>query len=361
MIPAPNRYLTWIMEVRRGPLRVDLTDSGLRTPLSRLGPETGAIPNEPTCGGADDVRAGLARRYGVDPGEVLTALGTSLGVFLAYASVLRPGDRVLVEEPAYETLWRVPETLGARVDRFPRTVASGWRVDPEQVLERWGDDVRVVAVSDLHNPTGRAAGDDGLRVLAAEAERRGAVLLVDEVYRDFRPGPVGTARRLGPAVTAVSSFTKVYGFGDLRAGWVLAAPERVEAMQRWLTMLHVNDPGFVAPLTRSALLQADALRAEALERAAAGRARLEAWLAGRRDVTAIVSDGGIVGWILLPEGWTGTEVAAKLLADHGVAVVPGTMFGDDRGLRVAVGVEPEKVTEGLAALGRVLDELAGAS
>src|SRR5512139_4168019 len=71
----------------------------------------------------------VAARYGVRADQVATATGASGANFLVCAALLRPGDDVLVERPAYDPLLAVPRLLGANVVRFERRFEDGFRVD----------------------------------------------------------------------------------------------------------------------------------------------------------------------------------------------------------------------------------------
>jgi len=352
---ARAAYLEWAQAFQPRPWRVSMLLSGLSIPLSDLGVAPGEVERATLGPAADpEIRAAVAARYGVGEPEVLPVLGTSMGVFLVVASVLRPGDRVLVEEPVYEPLLAAPRAVGGEIHRFPRRREDGWRLDPRAVLDAWVEGVKLVVVSDLHNPTGRSPGDEALAELAREAEARGAWVLVDEVYRDFRSGPVGTARALGGPILAVSSLTKVYGLGPLRAGWVLAPPERIARMASILNVLYAQAPLPGTPYFRAGLRQAERLRERGRARAAAGWEVVEGWAAGREYPRVHRPDGGIHAWFELPPGLTGTEAAERLLRDHRVGVVPGRFFGDDTGIRVGFALDPGPLEEGLAALARVV-------
>jgi len=350
----PSRYLDWILALREAGPALDMTGSGLQTPLSLLEPPTDPDSWAPVAGGDGEIRRRLAERYRVPEAEVLPTQGTSLGLFLATASTVGAGDRVLVETPAYEALQRCVEAAGAEVVALVRRREAGWALDADEVLASCDGRTRMVAVSDLHNPTGCRAGA-ALPSLARRLEDRGIVLLVDEVYRDFVPGPLGTARALGSNVITVSSLTKVYGFGGLRAGWVFAAPERLRRMVNLLRLLQVIDPVPAVAWFRRALERAGAIRETSLARAARGAALFGDWLSLHPNLAVAPAAGGIHRWVLLPPGRSGTEVARTLLEEHGVAVVPGVMFGDDSGIRVGVGGAPDAILQGLEALGQVLD------
>ena len=352
---AGVEYLEWLRTSGVVHAPVSLLASGFPSPLKGLGGDEDEFPAQERPGEETArIRALLAARYGVGEEEVFPTLGTSLGLFLVCAAVLRPGDRVLVESPAYEPLRRVPEAVGAVVTPLVRSPSAKRRLEPDRVRELWTGDVRMVMVSDLHNPTGRAAGDEALRAVAGEAARRGGILFVDEVYRDFREGPVGTARGLGPAVITASSLTKVYGYGGLRAGWVFAPQEVVRRMASIQDVLHGSLPEPSQGLARRVLESAEPLREEARRRAAEGWRVVEECLQEAPGLEIEPPDGGIHAWVPLPAGRTGSEVASALLHDHGVAVTPGRFFGDDTGVRIGLGGDPEALRTGVKALARVV-------
>jgi aspartate/methionine/tyrosine aminotransferase len=352
---ARVEYLAWAKEALSRADRVSLLLSGLVTPLERLQTDPRDIlrAEEPLFGDPT-VRAALANRYRVREDEVFAVLGTSMGLFLACAAILEPGDAVLVETPGYESLFRVPEALEARVMPFTREETEGFALNPERILNLWTPETRMVLVSDLHNPTGTEAGDEALDILGREAERRGGLILVDEVYRDFRPGPVATARTLGNGIVAVSSLTKVYGLGRLRAGWIFAPVSIVERLQAMINLFEAVDPAPLQPLFRQALAQAESLREAAFTRSREGWNVVERWRRDHPALRVVSPDGGIFAWAVLPEGWTGTTFAERLLHEEGVAVTPGRFFGDDSGFRFSFGLEDlSLLEEGLAAMDRV--------
>jgi aspartate/methionine/tyrosine aminotransferase len=297
---------------------------------------------------------GLSRRYGVPVSEVFPALGTSQGIFLALAALVKPGDEVLVERPGYEPFREVSRALGATVRSFDRVPENDHAVDPERVLQEWRPGVSVVVMAELHNPTGAMTGDEALRGLARELESRGTMLLIDEVYRDFRPGAPGTARRLGPNVVTTSSFTKVYGLGNLRAGWILGPREVVARLREMVDVFESIGPTPAQAFFRRSFEIVDALREEALAKAASGWAIVDAWSKKESRVRVSRPAGGIIAWVRLPEGRTGSDVARRLETEHDVAVVPGRFFGDDSGVRIGFGGDPELTRRGLDALSRVL-------
>jgi len=76
--------------------------------------ELGDVPPLDDAGAWETLRGRMARHIGVREGEVLPLLGTTHALFTAYASLVSPGEDVLVEHPSYEPMYRIAEGLGAR-------------------------------------------------------------------------------------------------------------------------------------------------------------------------------------------------------------------------------------------------------
>ena len=302
----------------------------------------------------------LAARYGVEPGQVATATGTSGANFLVCAAMLRPGDDVLVERPAYDPLLAVPRLLGANLVRFERTFDDGFRLDLDRVAAALTPRTRLIVLTNPHNPTGVLTGADDLRALAALAERQGCYVLADEVYLDAVPGPPRpVAATLSPRVITTSSLTKAYGLAGLRCGWALADREICEEIRRVRDL--VDGTGSVLA-ERAAAVAFDALPALA-ERARAilspNFARFSAFMADQPTLDWVVPAGGTVAFPRIRGRNLADELADRLLRDYETAVVPGRFFEAPEHFRVALGIPGDVLDRGLDAIGRALRGEAG--
>ena len=123
----------------------------------------------------------IARRYGVDAGQVATANGAAGANFQAFAAVLEPGDDVLLERPGYDPLVGAARLLGANVVRFERRFDDGFALNPDEVARALTPRTRLVVVTSPHNPTGALADRAALEAIGhlaqqsrrARARRRG--------------------------------------------------------------------------------------------------------------------------------------------------------------------------------------------
>src|SRR5207237_332244 len=133
MTHKQSDYMHWAKTQSRA--RFNLATSGvgafslreLPVPIERL-----EINGDNSYGYAPLLSA-IAAKSAADPASVVTAAGTSMANYLAMATVLDPGDEVLIEHPTYELLVDAARYIGAIIKRFPRHEESGWALDPAEV------------------------------------------------------------------------------------------------------------------------------------------------------------------------------------------------------------------------------------
>jgi histidinol-phosphate aminotransferase len=261
-------------------------------------------------------REAVAARHGRPAAEVLLTNG-ACDAFWLLAHGLRP-RRAACVHPGFTEPEAALRAVGCDVTRVFRE-PDEWRLDPESIPE----DVDVVVVGNPDNPTGRL--DD---TAALVAPRR--LLLVDESFMDFVPGERQSVAR-HRNVIVVRSLTKLWSLAGIRAGYLLAPPALVEALEAQ------RQPWSVNALACAALAYC-AADAETPRRAAAdvavARTELMRALAEVPCVRRVWP--GAANFLLLQVD-DGTGVAARLAA-RGIAVRPCESFpglGADH-LRVAV-------------------------
>ena len=294
---------------------------------------------------------------GVSADDVLVTAGAAAALFCVATTLLEPSDHVVVVRTNYATNLETPRAIGADLDVVDLHYEDRWRLDVEAVAERVRDgSTRLISVTQPHNPTGTTFDRGTLDGLVALAERSGAVLLVDETYRDLTHGePLPLAATLSPHVLSVSSMSKAYGLPGLRIGWVVsrdaALAERLLAAKEQVLICGATLDERIAGMVLAA--RADVLPpilADVRERLAIVRD----WMAGQSTFEWVEPTGGVVGLVRFrPEVEVDTvPFYDALLADHGTYVGPGHWFElDDRHFRLGYGWPAhDELRRGLAGL-----------
>jgi methionine transaminase len=176
----------------------------------------------------------VADLYGcvVDPdGEVTVTSGATEALFCAIAAVVRPGDEVVVFDPAYDSYEPVVTLQGGRVRHVPMHPPD-YRPDWGRVAEVIGDRTRLIIINTPHNPTGtvwQASDIVALRSVLTDAQARGRdiFLLADEVYEHIifdghRHESLCRHPDLFARSFVVSSFGKTYHTTGWKIGYCVA-------------------------------------------------------------------------------------------------------------------------------------------
>lgn len=300
------------------------------------------------------VRDMLAERYAVDRDRILCTTGATGGLSLIYRTFVRPGDHVLIETPGFDLFAHLGAASGAAVEGFRRT-GDRFAIDVAEVEAKLRPETRLVVLSDLHNPSGMPVPQATLQALAALAERRNFLLVVDEVYGDYaakagRPGP---AAALSPAVLSLSSLTKIYGLGVLRCGWILGASEVVGRLRRLNGQIEFGISTLSHAVAAHVLADADAFDAYSRDYVARCRPRFQAWFDG------MVAEGlmggalphdGCICFPSLPGIADSRAFSEWLIRQSGVIVAPGEYFGAPGYVRIGFCQEDDRLEVGLRGL-----------
>jgi len=301
----------------------------------------------------------IAHKHAVDPDCIFTTEGTSMANYLALATLLEPGDEVLIEQPVYGLLLDAATYIGAGIKRFARTEESGWALDPAQVRRALSPNTKLIVVTNLHNPTSVLTPSSVLCEIADLAASVGATLLVDEVYLDavYENTP-RTSFHLAGNVVVTSSLTKVYGVSGLRCGWILAQPVLVRAMWR-LNNLFAATAAHPAEIIAAATFEnLPILLNRARKVVDADRAALDQFLDSQTKVSAVRTEFGTTSFMRLNEGGA-DEFLARLRAEYETSAVPGRFFEAPNHIRIGMGVNHEMFVEGVRRLGQALANWVG--
>ncbi len=348
----PFHYMVWAKSQRRATYNLA---------MSGLAPAEGFAPFEPDFAqrGPDmppAARARIAARYGVPEERVMLTLGTSHALYLACAANLAPGSSALVEAPDYEVLHLLPALHHARVARFERRMEAGYRIDAEVCARVRELRPELTLVTNPHNPSGAALSLAELEPLSNAVAESGGLLVSDEVYLEyFADAPARSAQRLGDHVIALGSFTKAFGFGAVRFGWLCASEAQIARAIRYNDYISVLYPTPLAQIGVAGLERLPELQARADRVHRGGLAVLAEWVAGRRDVSWHRPEGGVMALLRLHRVGDARAFAARLLAEREVLVVPGDFFGAPGCVRIGYGCDEPILREGLARLGAALD------
>jgi aspartate/methionine/tyrosine aminotransferase len=294
---------------------------------------------------------------GHDADDVMITTGTSEANFLALASLVSAGDEVVVVMPNYMQVHGIATALGARVREVWLREERAWTIDLDALAAAVNARTKVVCVCQPNNPTGQILSQAEVQTVVRIADRQGAWILADEVYRGAERSAEESASfsGRGERIVVTGGLSKVYGLPGLRVGWVVAPRERIEAA------LEIKDYTTIAPATLSEALAEIALerRKQLLERARflinERWPLLEDWAAGHSRVLHWTPPAaGAICFFSYQYPIDSMALVDRLIREYSTMIVPGIHFRAERHLRIGFGMTSRVLHAGLSAIDRLL-------
>ena len=204
---------------------VDELDRAMRAGHNQYAPMTGVAPLRQA------IAEKVLRCYGreVDPDtEITVTSGATEALFNAIHAVVRPGEEVIVLDPAYDSYEPAIDLAGARVVHVPLDPQT-FAVDWDRVRAAVTPKTRLLIVNSPHNPSGAMFDQADIRALAALLEGTGIYLISDEVYEHIvfdgrRHESILRYPELAARAFVVSSFGKTYHCTGWKIGYAIAPP-----------------------------------------------------------------------------------------------------------------------------------------
>ncbi|MCC3272678.1 pyridoxal phosphate-dependent aminotransferase [Arthrobacter zhangbolii] len=328
------------------------------------------------AGGLPELKKAIAEKtlrdsgYAVDPAQVLVTNGGKQAVYEAFATLLNPGDEVLVPTPYWTTY---PEAIrlagGVPVEVFAGP-EQGYLVTAEQLEASRTDSTKVLLFVSPSNPTGAVYQPEQVAEIGRWAAANGLWVITDEIYEHLTYDGVPftsiatAAPELGDKVVVLNGVAKTYAMTGWRVGWMIAAPDVIKAatnLQSHLSSNVSNVSQMAALAAVSGPLTAVDEMKQAFDRRR--RAMVEA-LNSIDGVECPMPEGAFYAYAdvrgLLGREFPGKEgpvrpqtsaqLAALILDTVEVAVVPGEAFGPSGYLRLSYALGDEDLATGMQRL-----------
>ena len=310
--------------------------------------------------------------YEVDPSQVVVTNGGKHAVYNAFAALLDPGDEVLLPTP-YWTTYPEPVRLAGGVPvEIPTDVDSGFRVSVDQLEAARTPATRALVFVSPSNPTGAVYPRDEVEAIGRWAAEHGIWVVTDEIYEhltyddhEFSSLPV-VVPELADRCLVLNGVAKTYAMTGWRVGWIIGPADVAKAaagLQSHQTSNVANVSQRAALAAVSGPLDDVARMREAFDRR--GK-KMHEMLNAIEGVTALAPQGAFYAFPsfrdVLERGTvagrpvsTTVELAAVVLEEAKVAIVPGEAFSAPGYARLSFALGDDDLGEGIRRIGDLLD------
>lgn len=294
-----------------------------------------------------------------DVADVLITAGTAEANFLAISNLVGPGDEMIVDVPGWSQPLVLAEAMGVKIRKLVRHEASGWMFDLDELAQMITPATRLIFICNPNNPTGQVVGEADLNRVAELADRVGAYVLTDEVYREMEWDNQPTPRIacLYERGISTGSVSKVLGLQGLRTGWMITRDRQLlfdSMVLREDTSEIMNIMGeAIADIALEKNRFATAVR-KARQDGEKNLNMIQHFIENCSELSWIRPQAGLIGFCRLNIDTTAEELSQQLMAPpYRTFIMPGSAYGFPHHLRVgAGGGDTGEIARALANLAR---------
>lgn len=283
------------------------------------------------------IRDTTAKTRGFTPTleQILVVPGVNIGIYYAVSCLVEPGDEVIVPDPGFPTYYSVIKACGAVPIRVPLKEEKSFQMDPEDVRRAITDKTRLIIMNSPQNPTGAVMGREAVEEMAKIAAEKDVYLYSDEVYARmcFAEGTEFSSPAFldgcRDRVIVANGFSKTFAMTGWRIG-ALIGPEDVIAKMELLLQTTASATNTFIQYAAIEAITGD--QSAVWEMVAEYKERMQLLVDGLNDIPGITCLQPAGAIYVFPNisgtGMTSEEFADFALEKAGVAVLPGTNFGE---------------------------------
>ncbi|PZH21009.1 aspartate aminotransferase [Streptomyces sp. NTH33] len=330
------------------------------------------------AGGLPELKAAIAAKTLRDSGwepdvsQILVTNGGKQAIYEAFAAILDPGDEVIVPAPYWTTYPESIRLAGGVPVEVVADETTGYRVTVEQLEAARTEKTKVVLFVSPSNPTGAVYSEAETEAIGRWALEHGLWVLTDEIYEHLVYGDAVSVSlpallpELRDKCIVVNGVAKTYAMTGWRVGWLIGPKDVVKAA----TNLQSHATSNVSNVAQAAALAAVSGDLEAVAK------MREAFDRRRKTIVRMLNE---IDGVLCPEPegafyaypsvkaligkeirgkrpQNSVELAALILEEAEVAVVPGEAFGTPGYLRLSYALGDEDLVEGVSRIQKLLAE-----
>jgi aspartate/methionine/tyrosine aminotransferase len=325
----------------------------------------------PPAKGFADLREAIAKKLkrenniDADPDtEIFVSVGAMQGIFNTALHLLDPADEVIVIDPGYDYYSQIRLFGGVPV-RVSAYEKNRFKVDPDDIQKAITDKTKLMIINTPSNPTGAVLDKKILEAIANLAQRHNISILSDEPYESIifdGQKHVSLASLDGMKALTISAFTlsKTYAMTGWRVGYVVAPKPFIDEMEKLMEHMVSGVTAVAQRAALAAITGSQACVAEMVRAYERRRKIIYEGLNAIEGVSCILPESTFYAFPNISGfGLTSWELAKYLVKEHRVAMVPGSIFGNNGEgyLRISFAMNSRTLKEGISRIKKGLEAL----
>ena len=301
------------------------------------------------------------------PDQIIATIGGKEGLYLAFATLLDPGDEVIIPTPYWVSYPEQIKLVGGVPVFIDAGAASGFKITPEQLRAALTPRTRAFVFNSPSNPTGAAYSPEETDALAAVLTDTDVITLSDEMYdrllfggQEFKSFAATSTHAYDHTLT-FNAGSKTFSMTGWRIGYAAGPVDLIKGMSKLQTQTTSGAATFTMH-AMAAALNGDQTCVDEMRDAFEGRGRFISEALNRLEGVVCPAPGG--AFYVFPDVSDtfasldvsgSTAWAGRLLEEAHVGVVPGSDFGNDACVRLSFATSMDTLEEAMRRIEAFLD------
>jgi aspartate aminotransferase len=339
-------------------IRLNLGDPDLATPSEIVEAAYAAMKAGKTkyasAYGEEKLRQKLAEVHGVKAENVVITPGSKWGIFATLYLTMKGGGNIIIPTPYWTAYELMAKSLGAQTRLLRTEMENKWKIDLGKLEAMIDKDTRMIILNNPNNPTSKVMDSKTLDGVVEIANRKGVTILSDEVY-----GPISFVKTKSIleydgnfAHILSNGFSKMFTMTGWRVGYIIASKQLVDSITRLNQITINNVPVFIQEAALKGLEMHKPLT-NIIKKEYEERAKIASKTLTKAGLSFTKPEAPF--YVFPKRQGLDSEKFTLDLLDKGVAVAPGTSFGDYREhFRISLTAPREEIKVGLEKISEAL-------
>ena len=356
-------------------IHFEIGDPDFRTPenISNAGIE--AIKNGVThyvsSSGLTEFRQKICETTEVSRGfkpnidQVLVTPGANIAIFYAISCIVNPGEEVIVPDPGFPTYFSTIKMCNTKAVHVPLLESNKFRMNPKDIENSITEKTRMIIINSPQNPTGSVMTKEEIRMTYEIAKKHDLYLYSDEiyarmVYKDSVFNSPSVYDKCQERTIISNGFSKAFAMTGWRLGAVIGPSNVVEKMKLLLETTSSCVPPFIQKAGIEAIEGEQTSQKSMYDEYEQRRNIVVDGINSIHGLSCITPGGAFYVFINIKKtGMTSESFCDYILEDAGVAILPGTSFGEfgEGFVRICYAVNQDKIKNALERIKKSISKL----
>ena len=307
----------------------------------------------------------VSRGFKPNIDQVLVTPGANIAIFYAISCIVNPGEEVIVPDPGFPSYYSTIKMCNTKAVHVPLLESNKFRMNPKDIENSITEKTRMIIINSPQNPTGSVMTEEEIRMTYEIAKKHDLYLYSDEiyarmVYKDSVFNSPSVYDKCQERTIISNGFSKAFAMTGWRLGAVIGPSNVVEKMKLLLETTSSCVPPFIQKAGIEAIEGEQTSQKSMYDEYEQRRNIVVDGINSIHGLSCITPGGAFYVFINIKKtGMTSESFCDYILEDAGVAILPGTSFGEfgEGFVRICYAVNQDKIKNALERIKKSISKL----